>query len=96
MNTIKTTNQFVTVPTVLGEVDLSEINYRQGGPSRAQQCRNMLEILKPQKATIFEMRDKKEAEDYRSMLYTMAILKFSESGRIATRIVDNLLYVWLT
>lgn len=65
------------------------------GENRATFCREVLNSLQPGKANLYEFVNKKTAEDYRSMLYSMAILKFGEAGRVKTKIVEHLMYVWL-
>lgn len=80
-------------PKFLGKTAIPT-SYQQRD-NRAQFCRKMLEKLTADQADLYEFATKKEAEDYRSMLYSMAILKYSVAGKIATRIMDNMLYVWL-
>ena len=85
-----------TEPTrmkILGEVD---IPYYQGTKeSLAKDARKVLNMLHPGKAIALEFGCKKEAQDMRSMLYTMAILKFAEAGHIKTKVLETLMYVWL-
>jgi hypothetical protein len=82
-----------TYPRILGETDIP--THRTSPENKAQACRAIINQLHPGKATIVEFDSKKEAEDHRSMLYTMAILKFGEAGQIATKLIANVLYVWL-
>jgi hypothetical protein len=78
----------------LGTIPIPELRYQKKG-NRAQMARKMLEELVPGKADLYEFVDKKEAQDLRGMLSSMAILKFGEAGHISTSIVDNTMYLWL-
>lgn len=78
----------------LGTVPIPEIRYQREG-NRAQHAREMINGLVPGKADLYEFTDKKEAQDLRSMISTMAILKFGEAGRISTRVIENTMYIWL-
>ncbi|HAL16860.1 MAG TPA: hypothetical protein DCP32_08940 [Anaerolineaceae bacterium] len=55
----------------------------------------MLDELTPGKADLYEFADKNEAKNLRSMISSMAILKFGEAGHIGTSIVENTMYLWL-
>lgn len=81
-------------PKFLGKTEIPN-DYRKR-ENKAQMCRELLEGLTNGQADLYEFGSKKEAEDYRSMLYSMAILKYGSAGRIATRLIENLLYVWLS
>lgn len=78
----------------LGTVPIPENRYRHDA-NRAQKARQMINDLKPGSADLYEFADKKEAHDYRSMLYSMAILKFGEAGHLAISQAENTLYLWL-
>lgn len=78
----------------LGTVPIPENKYRQD-ENRAQKARQVLDDLIPGKADLYEFNDKKEAQTFRSMLSSMAILKFGGSGKISTSIVENTMYIWL-
>jgi len=80
---------------VLGTIPIPDIQYVKKD-NRAGQARELLQNLQPGKATLVEFVTSKEAHDMRSMLYTMSILFYGESGHISTRITENLMYVWLT
>lgn len=85
-------------PTYLGTIEIPT-SYNQQISNTAQQARAILdkaETTEGGKAAVFEFKDKREAQLHRSMLYTMAILRYGEAGRIGTRLLDNLLYVWRT
>lgn len=81
-------------PMILGEVAIPH-DYDQTKINKARFSRSLLNSLREGKALLVEFETHREAENYRAMLYSMAILKYGEAGRIATRIVENLLYVWL-
>ena len=79
---------------ILGEVDIPHLE--RGPENMAKESRTVLTKLNPGKALALEFGTEKEAKDMRSMLYTMAILKYAEAGHIKTKIIQNLMYVWLT
>lgn len=78
----------------LGTVPIPENRYQKEG-NRAQTARKMLDELTPGKADLYEFETKRDAQVIRSMIASMAILKFGEAGRIGTSIVENTMYLWL-
>lgn len=78
----------------LGTVPIPENRYQKEG-NRAQKARQMLDELTPGKADLYEFADKKEAQNFRSMISSMAILRWGEAGHIRTSVVENTLYIWL-
>lgn len=78
----------------LGTVPIPYNRY-QKQENRAQMARKMLAELTPGKADLYEFADHKEAQNIRSMITSMAILKWGEAGHIATSIQDNTMYLWL-
>ena len=78
----------------LGTVPIPEIRYQREG-NRAQAARKALEELTPGKADLYEFADKKEAMNIRSMISSMAILRWGEAGHIGTSVVENTMYLWL-
>ena len=80
-------------PTILGNAEIPK-DYSKTQTNKANKCREILAMIPAGKALIIEFDSKKDANDYRSMLYTMSILKYGESGHIGTRINDNVMYIW--
>lgn len=81
-------------PVILGHADIPR-NYNQTEINKANKSREILDQLPDDnKALVIEFGSHKEARDYRSMLYTMAIFRFGKAGQIGTRTVDNVMYVW--
>jgi hypothetical protein len=78
----------------LGTVPIPENRYQKDG-NRAQMARKMISELVPGKADLYEFETKHDALNIRSMLCSMAILKFGEGGHIGTSIVENTMYIWL-
>ena len=81
-------------PVILGKVPVTK-NYNRPKGKKASKCIEILDGLTEGYATLIDFDDKKEAQDYRSMLYTMSILKFGKAGCIGTRLDDTVLHVWL-
>ena len=80
----------------LGTVPIPNNKYqRNNKENRAHLARKILSELTPGKADLFEFDDKKDAQNMRSMISTMAILTWGEGGHVATSNVENMLYVWL-
>lgn len=76
-----------------GEVDIP-IGWGRGA-SKSSQVLEMLERLPANgKAHAYEFQSNREAEVYRSTLYTLSIAEYGEAGHIATRIIDTRLIVW--
>ncbi len=78
---------------ILGEVEIP--HHRFSKENTANQAREIIAKLRTDKALLVEFGSKTEANTMRSMMYTMAILKFGEAGHLATSNQDNLLYAWL-
>ena len=64
-------------PIILGEADIPKSHSREA--NKANISRDILEKLPEAKALVLEFDNQKEAKDYRSMLYTMAIFKFGQA-----------------
>ena len=79
----------------LGTVPIPDNRYQRNRENRAHQARKLLSELTPGKADLYEFEDKKDAQNMRSMITSMAILKWGEGGHVATSNVENMLYVWL-
>jgi hypothetical protein len=88
-------NKEVNLMGVVPVEDMPVTRYERG-ENRATFCREMLNSLQPGKAHVYEFADHKMARDYRSMLHSMAILKYGEGGHVGTKTIENIMYVWLT
>ena len=64
-------------PIILGEADIPKSHSREA--NKANISRDILEKLPEAKALVLEFDNQKDANDYRSMLYTMAIFKFGQA-----------------
>lgn len=80
-------------PVILGQADIPR-SHNRTETNKAVKSREILDALPTERALVIEFGSHKEAKDYRSMLYTMAIFKFGKPGQIGTRILENVMYVW--
>lgn len=78
----------------LGSIPIPETNYRKDG-NKAQMARAILNDLRIGMADVYEFATENEAKNMRSMIASMAILKFGAGGFISTSLKENILTIWL-
>lgn len=79
--------------TIVGKAEIPE--HSNGVLAPIKDAREVVNNLEEGKATVIETDSAKQGKQFQSMLHIVAEIKFGGRGRIKTKRLENVVYVWL-